>query len=48
MVRRSPAIPLKESKRRKLRKGIWLIHFLLKNEYRIFKCLENTVRREII
>jgi hypothetical protein len=30
---------------RKLRKSIWLMYFLYKNEYRIFKPVEITKRR---
>jgi hypothetical protein len=33
-------------KRRKLRKGIWLMHFLYKNGYRIFKPVEITIKKE--
>jgi hypothetical protein len=30
---------------KKLRRGIWLMYFLYKNEYRIFKTVETTLRR---
>jgi type IV secretory pathway component VirB8 len=34
-------------KRRILRRWIWLIYFLYKNEYRLFKPVEITTRREL-
>jgi hypothetical protein len=34
-----------EGKRTKLRSWIWLIHSLYKNEYRILKLAETTVRK---
>jgi hypothetical protein len=34
-----------EGKRRKQRRGIWVMHFLYKNEYRMFKPVEITIRR---
>jgi hypothetical protein len=34
----------REDKRRKLRRLIWLMHFLYMNEYRIFNPVEITVR----
>jgi hypothetical protein len=34
----------KEGKR-KLRRYMWLVYFLYKNEYRIFKSVEITIRR---
>jgi hypothetical protein len=37
-----------ESKRRKLRRWIWLMYFLYKNEYRIFKPVETGVERRKI
>jgi hypothetical protein len=35
----------REGKRRKLRRLIWLMYSLYKNEYRIFKPVEITIRR---
>jgi hypothetical protein len=35
----------REGKRRRLRRWIWLMCFLYKNEYRIFKPFEITIRR---
>jgi hypothetical protein len=32
-------------KRSRLRRWIWLMYFLYKNEYRIFKLVETTIRR---
>jgi hypothetical protein len=34
-----------KGKRRKLRRRIWLMYSLYKNEYRIFKSVETTVRK---
>jgi hypothetical protein len=35
----------RESKRRKLRRWIWLMSFLYKNEYKLFKPVDITIRR---
>jgi hypothetical protein len=35
----------REGKRRKLRRWIWLMYFPYKNEYKIFKPVEITIRR---
>jgi hypothetical protein len=34
-----------EGKRRKLRRRIWLMYFLYKNEYRIFQPVDATMKR---
>jgi hypothetical protein len=35
----------REGKRRKLRRRVWLMFFLYKNEYKILKHVEITIRR---
>jgi hypothetical protein len=35
----------REGKRKKLRRSIWLMYFLYKNEYKLFKPVEITIRK---
>jgi hypothetical protein len=37
-----------EDKGRKLKRSIWLIYFLYKNEYRIFKPVKITMRKRLM
>jgi hypothetical protein len=47
VILRGRCIQEREGKRRKLRRWIWLMYFLCKNEYRIFKPVEITIRRQL-
>jgi hypothetical protein len=37
----------REGKKRKLRRQVWLMYFLYKNEYIFIKSVEITIRREL-
>jgi hypothetical protein len=38
----------REGERKKVRRQIWLMYFLYKNEYKIFKSVEITIRRRLM